>query len=199
MQSLDVRGPVRVGKAILGSTRGHLTLGLEHYRHRLPLAPVLSQVPEEDSILRLAPVDPLQLPVRPSSSVRLLGGDYPVRVLSQPPVADTALLPVPVSSDNTPRPRCALFCPQPRGQWRLLEHTVCRGISPPRVPAPEIRPFSKAEAKRFLAAPESDRQHALYVLSVTSGARWGELNGLFWGDLYLDRRVMYIQHALKRG
>jgi hypothetical protein len=111
-----VRGPVLMGKAILGSTRGHLALGLQHHRHRLPLVPVLSQVPEEDSTLRLAPVDPLQLPVCPSSSVRLLGGYYPVRVLSQPAVADTALLPVPVSSDSTPRPRRALFCPQPCGQ-----------------------------------------------------------------------------------
>jgi integrase len=76
-------------------------------------------------------------------------------------------------------------------RWRLIEHNVCKDVSPPSVPAPEIRPFSKEEAKRFLAAAESDRQHALYVLSVTSGVLWGELNGLFWGDLYLDRRVVY--------
>jgi integrase len=84
-------------------------------------------------------------------------------------------------------------------KWRLIEHNVCKEVSPPRVPAPEIRPFSKEEAKRFLTAAESDRHHALYVLGVTSGARWGELNGLFWADLHLDRRVMHIQRSLIRG
>lgn len=84
-------------------------------------------------------------------------------------------------------------------RWRLVSHNVCKEVSPPRVPAPEIRPFSKEEAKRFLAAAEADRYHALYVLGVTSGARWGELNGLFWADLHLDRRVMHVQRALVRG
>jgi integrase len=84
-------------------------------------------------------------------------------------------------------------------KWRLIEHNVCKEVTPPRVPAPEIRPFSKGEAKRFIAAAESDRHHALYVLGVTSGARWGELNGLFWSDLHLDRRVMHIQRGLVRG
>ncbi len=84
-------------------------------------------------------------------------------------------------------------------RWQLIDHNVCKEASSPRVLAPEIRPFSKEEAKRFLAATKHDRYHALYVLGVTSGARWGELNGLFWSDLYLDRRVMHIQRALVRG
>src|SRR4028118_1467760 len=63
-------------------------------------------------------------------------------------------------------------------RWRLIGHNVCKEVSPPRVPAPEIRPFNLEEAKRFLAAAESDeRYHALYVLGLTTGARWGELSG----------------------
>jgi integrase len=84
-------------------------------------------------------------------------------------------------------------------RWGLIGHNVCKEVSPPRVPAPEVRPFSKEEAKRFLAAAEADRHHALYKLGVTTGARWGELNGLFWSDLDLDRRVMRVQRALVRG
>lgn len=84
-------------------------------------------------------------------------------------------------------------------KWRLIGHNVCKEVSRPRVPAPEIRPLSKDEAKRFLTAAEGERHQALYVLGVTSGARWGELNGLFWSDLDLDRRLMRIQRALVRG
>lgn len=84
-------------------------------------------------------------------------------------------------------------------RWGLIAHNVCKEVSPPRIPAPVIRPFSKEEAKRLLAAAAHSRYYALYMLGVTSGARWGELNGLFWSDLDLDRRVMHIQRALVRG
>jgi integrase len=82
-------------------------------------------------------------------------------------------------------------------RWRLIDHNVCKEVRSPRVPAPEIRPFSLEEAKRFLAAAESDqRYHALYVLGLTTGARWGEHSGLYYSDLDLDCRVMHIQHSL---
>ena len=84
-------------------------------------------------------------------------------------------------------------------KWGLIVHNVCKEVSPPRIPAPVIRPFSKEEAKRLLVATEHNRYHALYVLGVTSGARWGELNRLFWSDLDLDRRVIHIQRSLVRG
>ncbi len=84
-------------------------------------------------------------------------------------------------------------------RWRLIEHNVCTEVTPPRVPQPEIRPFSKDEAKRFVAAAEGDRYEALFILGLTSGARWGELTGLYWKDLDLERRVMHIQRALVNG
>ena len=84
-------------------------------------------------------------------------------------------------------------------RWGLIAHNVCKEVSTPRIPAPVIRPFSKEEAKRLLVAAAHSRYYALYMLGVTSGARWGELNGLFWSDLDLDRRVMHIQRALVRG
>jgi integrase len=83
--------------------------------------------------------------------------------------------------------------------WRLVERNVCREVSPPRVPAPGIRPFSLAEAKTFLRAAEGDRHHALYVLGVTSGMRLGEIGGLFWSDLDLERRAARIQRSLVTG
>jgi integrase len=84
-------------------------------------------------------------------------------------------------------------------RWRLIDRNVCEEVSPPRVPPPEIRPLNQEEAKRFLAAAEGDRYHALYVLGVTSGARIGELGGLFYSDLDLLHRVMRVQRALITG
>jgi integrase len=84
-------------------------------------------------------------------------------------------------------------------RWRLIDQNVCKEVSPPRVPAPEIRPFNAEEAKRFLTAARGDRYHALYVLGLTTGARIGELGGLLWSDIDLDRRVMRVQRALIIG
>lgn len=84
-------------------------------------------------------------------------------------------------------------------RWGLIERNVCKEVSPPRVPAPEIRPFSREEAKRFLRATEADRYHALYVLGLTSGMRLGEIGGLFYSDLDLDRRTLHVQRSLVTG
>lgn len=85
-------------------------------------------------------------------------------------------------------------------RWRLIDHNVCREVTPPRVPPPEIRAFSKEEAKRFLVAAEADeRYYALCVLGLTSGMRWGELAGCFWSDLNLDRRILHVQRSLIKG
>src|SRR5215212_698915 len=84
-------------------------------------------------------------------------------------------------------------------RWGLMEHNVCKEVSPPRVLAPEIRLFSLDEARRFLEATESDRFHALYVLGLTSGMRLGEIGGLFWSDLELDLRTLHVQRSLITG
>ena len=84
-------------------------------------------------------------------------------------------------------------------RWGYLDKNPCDVVSKPKVPAPEIRPFSKEEAKRFIAAASGERYEALFVLGLTSGARWGELAGLQWGDLNLDSKVMHIQRALVNG
>jgi integrase len=84
-------------------------------------------------------------------------------------------------------------------RWRLIERNVCEEVSPPKVQQPEIRPLSLEEAKRFIAAAEGDRYEALFVLGLTSGARWGELTGLYWSDLDLERRAMHIQRSLVSG
>ena len=84
-------------------------------------------------------------------------------------------------------------------RWGYIEKNPCDAVSKPKVPAPEIRPFSKEEAKRFIAAASGERYEALFVLGLTSGARWGELAGLQWRDLDLSRRVMHIQRALVNG
>ena len=84
-------------------------------------------------------------------------------------------------------------------RWHYVEHNVCREVSPPRVPAPDIRPLSVDEAKRLLEAAENDRYHAIIALGLVSGARWGELTALTWNRLDLNNRTMQITRTLVKG
>jgi integrase len=83
--------------------------------------------------------------------------------------------------------------------WRMIPHNVCKEVSPPRVEAPEIKPLTKEQVRRFLAAAETDRYHALYVLALTTGMRLGELGGLVWSNLRLDVGVVRVNRALITG
>jgi integrase len=56
----------------------------------------------------------------------------------------------------------------------------------------EIRTLNTDEAKRFLAASHPDRLHALFVLALTNGLRQGELIGLRWHQIDLDRRLLRV-------
>ena len=49
-------------------------------------------------------------------------------------------------------------------RWRYIERNPCDEVIKPRVPQPEMRPFSKEEAKRFFVAAEGDRYEALFIL-----------------------------------
>lgn len=84
-------------------------------------------------------------------------------------------------------------------KWGYIHNNPCDAVTKPKVQSPEIRPFSKDEAKRYIAAAQGERYEALFVLGLTSGARWGELAGLQWRDLDLESRVMHIQRALVNG
>jgi integrase len=83
--------------------------------------------------------------------------------------------------------------------WHLISHNVCEEVSPPRVEAPDIRPLNREQARRFLAATETDTYHALYVLALTAGMRLGELGGLVWSNLHLDMGVVRVDRALITG
>ena len=52
------------------------------------------------------------------------------------------------------------------------------------------------EAQAFLPMISGDRLEALYLLAVTTELRRGELPGLKWADLDLERGYMRVEHSL---
>jgi integrase len=79
----------------------------------------------------------------------------------------------------------------------LVARNVADLVSKPKVPHMEMQTYTPEEANRLLAAAEDDRLEALYVLMLTSACRLGELLGLCWEALDLDRAEMQITSAMK--
>jgi integrase len=80
----------------------------------------------------------------------------------------------------------------------LIPRNVCEAVKPPKVERKEITPLDRDQARALLEAATSDRSEALYVLAVHTGMREGELLGLKWEDVDLERGVLRLRRALVR-
>jgi integrase len=71
----------------------------------------------------------------------------------------------------------------------------CRKIERQREPAGVVRFLSDAEREQLLEACRAsswDRLYLLVILAITTGARRGELMGLHWSDIDLERGCAYV-------
>jgi integrase len=75
----------------------------------------------------------------------------------------------------------------------ILPRNVCQAVKAPRRAKKEIRPLNSEEVRTLLQAANGDRFEALYVLAVTAGLRRGELLGLRWEDLDLERGTLQVR------
>ncbi|MEV7292454.1 site-specific integrase [Streptomyces microflavus] len=80
----------------------------------------------------------------------------------------------------------------------LITRNVASLVEPPRAKSRELSPWSLDETLTFLAASRKDPLYAAFVLAITMGLRRGELVGLRWTDLDLDRRVLYVRQQTQR-
>jgi integrase len=82
----------------------------------------------------------------------------------------------------------------------LVPRNVCEAVKPPKVERKEITPLDREQVKALLEAARDagDRLEALYVLAVHTGMREGELLGLKWEDVDLERGILRLRHALVR-
>lgn len=71
-------------------------------------------------------------------------------------------------------------------------------VDTPRVPDREPDAFSADAVRRLLDAVRGDRLEALYVTAVGTGLRSGELLGLAWEDIDLERGQLTVRQELVR-
>lgn len=82
-------------------------------------------------------------------------------------------------------------------RWGMVSRNVCDAVARPRVPRRTMRTLDAAQVRLLLAEAKGGRLEALYVLAVSTGMRQGELLGLQWEDVDLDRGTVQIRHQLQ--
>jgi integrase len=78
----------------------------------------------------------------------------------------------------------------------LVPRNVTEAVKAPRQSRKEIPVLTRAQARIFLRTAKGDRLEALYLLAVHTGLRQGELLGLKWSDIDLDRGTLQVRRIL---
>jgi integrase len=80
----------------------------------------------------------------------------------------------------------------------LIPRNPTDTVKPPKIEHKEISPLDGEQTKTLLEAASGDRLEALYMLAIHTGMREGELLGLKWEDVDLERGVLRLRHGLVR-
>ncbi|MFD7920533.1 tyrosine-type recombinase/integrase [Streptomyces sp. NPDC059740] len=80
----------------------------------------------------------------------------------------------------------------------LINRNVAHLVPAPRVTPREMKPWTLEETATFLEAARSDPLYAAFVLAVALGLRRGEVLGLRWDDIDLNRRTLTVRSQLQR-
>ena len=79
----------------------------------------------------------------------------------------------------------------------VLARNVARQVQMATPPESEPEPLTLDEARRLLTAAAQTRKHAAFALCLALGLRRGEVLGLRWVDVDLDRQVLQIRQTLQ--
>jgi integrase len=94
-------------------------------------------------------------------------------------------------------------------RWGRLARNPADAADPPKESssgAPQMKTWTPAELRRFLEACAEDRLYPAFLMLATTGMRRGELLGLRWSDVDLEKRraavrqtVIAVNHAVHFG
>ncbi|GGU18002.1 tyrosine-type recombinase/integrase [Streptomyces lavendofoliae] len=80
----------------------------------------------------------------------------------------------------------------------LVSRNIATLVEPPTVAARELSPWSLDETLDFLAAARKDPLYAAFVLAIALGFRRGEVVGLRWENVDLDKREIRVRTQRQR-
>ncbi len=79
----------------------------------------------------------------------------------------------------------------------LFAQNITKLVDAPRNAHKEMQTFNAAQARTFLEAIKGDRFEALLALAISTGMRQGELLGLTWENVDLERGIIYVKRNMQ--
>jgi integrase len=83
-------------------------------------------------------------------------------------------------------------------RWNLVPRNVASLVDPPRAGHREMSALSPEQTRTLLEGAADGPLEAILTLAVTTGMRKGELLGLHWGDVDLDRGALRVVGTMQR-
>ena len=83
-------------------------------------------------------------------------------------------------------------------KFGVVPRNVATMVTPPRIAAYEIEPFTPNQVRTLLSALQGHRLEALYSVAVAMGLRQGEALGLRWEDIDFAAGTLRVRYALQR-
>jgi integrase len=80
----------------------------------------------------------------------------------------------------------------------LVFRNVAALAEPPRVTRADVQTLTPEQARVFLETQQDRRLYPVIVVAVSCGLRSGEILGLRWEDVDLERGVLRVRHTLER-
>ncbi|MFJ3949047.1 tyrosine-type recombinase/integrase [Streptomyces libani] len=80
----------------------------------------------------------------------------------------------------------------------LITRNVATLVEPPSPESRDLSPWSLDETLAFLSASRRDPLYAAFVLAIALGFRRGEIVGLRWADVDLDKREIRVRKQRQR-
>jgi integrase len=83
-------------------------------------------------------------------------------------------------------------------RWRLVSGNVASLVRAPRRIAPEFHVVNRDQVRQLLAVADgaTDPLAPMWALALGTGMRQGEILGLRWPDVDVDRGLLSVEHSL---
>lgn len=80
----------------------------------------------------------------------------------------------------------------------LIVRNAAALADPPRAERTEMKAYTPAQARQFLDEVKGHRLEALFSVALSLGLRQGEVLGLRWRDVNLEKRTLAVRYQLQR-
>mgnify|MGYP000947716538 CR=1 FL=1 len=78
-------------------------------------------------------------------------------------------------------------------RWQMVGRNVADAVEPPKAAVKEIEYMKKSQVHKFIEAIKGSSDFPVILAAIFTGMRQGELLGLRWQDIDLDRGLIHVR------